>query len=818
MGSVHGTLTISFDDDGVNDANREVDKFKKKFEKLSGDLDKSGKGISSTWLSVARTIGIAAIALGGLSGGIQLVAGLVSVVASLAGAVAILPGAFAALAPVIGVLALAKDGFKELGTQLADLKPAWDALKLDVQRTLFRGISGEVRTLAAQYMPDLKTGLTGVAKALNEAAFEFSGFLKQAQTQKDVNGLMTLSAQITRNFTAALRPTLSVLRDVGIVGASVFEEITRGIGHAAEDFAGWVSNIRASGQLREWMLGGVETIKQLIQVVLILGGILGDIFGAFQDAGVDFLGTLIQILQAVSQFLGSLEGQAVLQQFAAALKEIGASVSQFLLASLKELTPALLEALPAFAKLITSLTKLLLPVVEKLAPAIENIAIFIGQNSDAVAGALIALGALAAAFKIAAIAAGILNAILAINPYVLLAVAIVALVALIIVYWDEIVAVTVKVWNYIVSFFKNTWKNIQNDAMAIWQAITSFFSTIGNALYAAFVQPIVDLNAFLAAMWQRIVDTAMVVLRPIIDIITGIFEIIHTIITTVLTVIWLLIQRIWMDIQSLTSAVWGAIVEFLTTIWTGISETAAMIWNPIKDFIIATNQAISDFVTSIWQSIKDFIIRVFGPIVDWFMGIWNRVSGSTRDGINSVMEFINSLPGRILGAVSDAGRWLYDVGKNVVIGFLNGVRDMVGRAVQEVKNMANDIIAGAKSILGIHSPSTVFKVFGVNTMEGYIVGVKEMINPVLDTVASVASNIVDRGQVPPITINPPVTTATTASSNGDAVSGQTVVIEGDLHLHVAGNLDPSDPVKFRETIKKIDDEIRKVGADGRENR
>lgn len=897
MGSVHGTITISFDDDGVDKANREVDKFKDKFQKLGKDLDKTSSGISSVWVGVARTIGMAALALTALSGGIQIVGGLVQVVIALAGALAIIPGAFAALGVVIGVLALAKDGFKELGTQLADLKPGFDQLKLDVQRALFKGIADEVRLLAKEYMPDLRAGLTGVARELNLTAFEFSGFLKQAQTQKDVNELMTVAARIVANFRAALVPVLSVLRDVGITGAQVFEEITRGIGQAATDFAGWVSNVRASGQLREWMLGGVEAIKQLIQIVLMLGGIFGEIFAAFDAAGADFLGTIVQMIQAVAQFLSSVEGQAVLQQFAAALKEIGASVSGFLLQSLKELTPALIEALPAFAKLITSLTKMLLPVIEKLAPAIENVAVFIGQNSDAIAGALIAIGALVAAFKIAAIAAGILNAILLLNPYVLIAAAIIALVALIIIYWDEIVAVTKKAWQAVLDFLSGVWNNIVEIATSVWGGITDFFKrfwpvilalftgpiglivglvikhwdqikafttsvwnaildflkSIGTALYNVFVQPLVDLANFVMGIWQRIVTEVSTFLRPIIEIISGIFEIIHTIISTVLELIWLLIQRVWMDIQTTTTTIWNAIVGFLTSIWNSIVEQATFIWNAvsttistvwnflvslfhtlfdplvawwtglwtsIQNAITTVNQAIGDFVSRKWQEIKDFLIRTFGPIVQWFIDIWNRVSQSVNDGVNNVMNFIRGLPGQILGAVGNAASWLYNAGKDVVLGFLNGVRDMVGRAVAEVKRMASDVIAGAKSILGIRSPSTVFKAFGQYTMEGYIVGIDQMINPVLDAVAAVATGIVERGTVPPVVVNPAMTAGigTSTVSGGDGASLQPVVIEGDLHLHVAGNLDPTDPVKFRQTIVTIDQAIRKVGVDGRENK
>lgn len=874
----------------MDKAEKRVDGFKKKFRKLDDDLSKATDGFSSTWLNVAKYIGIAAVALGGLSGGIQILGGLWSTVVALAGALAVLPGMFAALGVVIGVLAIAKDGFKELGTQLADLKPAWDALKLDVQKTLFKGIAQEIRTLAGTYLPTLRTGLTDVARSMNSAAFEFTGFLKQAQTQRDVNTLMQLTSQIVNNLKMAIAPLASVFRDVGIVGASVFEQITRNIGSAATEFAGWVSGMRESGQMEAWMKSGIEAIKQLIQIVLILGGIFGEIFAAFDAAGADFLGTIIQITTAIAQFLSSIEGQAVLQQFAAALKDIGATLATFLLTALKELTPALIEILPALAKLISALSKALLPVIEVLAPMLENIANFIGQNADAVAGAIVALIALAGAFKVATIAVGIFNAILLLNPYVLLAAAIIALVTLIIVYWDEIVAATKKVWQAISDFLVSTWNEIVREATAIWDAVVAFFKqfwpfilaiftgglgllvglivknwdsivaktkeiwqgvidffrTIGQWLYDVFVAPIVRLVTFLQLMWTKIVEDVKAFLTPIVEIISGIFTIIFTVIHTILTLIGLVILKAWMLIRDATLAVWGAILGFLTDLWNSIVSIATTVWNTVASFfaevwnrivtffhsmfdplvawwtnlwnqiktgITIVTQAIGDFVMRKWQEITDFIRRVFGPIVQWFQDIWNRVSSSTGEGVNSVMGFISGLAGRIWSAVSGAATWLYQTGRDVIIGFLNGVRDMVGRAVAEVKNMANDVIAGAKSILGIRSPSTVFKAFGEYTMQGYIVGVKGMANPVLDTMAAVASNIAQAGIVPPITVNPVIPGIGPVAGSDGASATTPLTIEGDVHLHVAGNLDPTKPVQWRETIKEIKKELTSIGRE-----
>jgi succinate dehydrogenase/fumarate reductase flavoprotein subunit len=50
---------------------------------------------------------------------------------------------------------------------MLDLKPAFLDLRGSVQQNLFAGLSENLRTLAARDLPNLKTGLSGIATSLN---------------------------------------------------------------------------------------------------------------------------------------------------------------------------------------------------------------------------------------------------------------------------------------------------------------------------------------------------------------------------------------------------------------------------------------------------------------------------------------------------------------------------------------------------------------------------------------------------------------------------------------------------------------------------
>lgn len=61
-----------------------------------------------------------------------------------------------------------------------------------------------------------------------------------------------------------------------------------------------------------------------------------------------------------------------------------------------------------------------------------------------------------------------------------------------------------------------------------------------------------------------------------------------------------------------------------------------------------------------------------------------------------------------MGVFSGAGSWLLSAGRNIIQGLINGITSAIGGAISAVKNAVSGIIDGAKSMLGIHSPSKVF--------------------------------------------------------------------------------------------------------------
>jgi len=112
-----------------------------------------------------------------------------------------------------------------------------------------------------------------------------------------------------------------------------------------------------------------------------------------------------------------------------------------------------------------------------------------------------------------------------------------------------------------------------------------------------------------------------------------------------------------------------AIAEFFT--WIGTT-----IWHALD----VAGQAVRDFVHFLGAA----IVSAFQAVVDFFVRFWNSIN----DGKGKLLLAVAALPGQIKAAIGDLGGLLFNAGRNVLQGFINGFRSMFG----SLANVARDAI------------------------------------------------------------------------------------------------------------------------------
>lgn len=331
--------------------------------------------------------------------------------------------------------------------------------------------------------------------------------------------------------------------------------------------------------------------------------------------------------------------------------------------------------------------------------------------------------------------------------------------------WDVIVnlvttAVT-AVWNVIqtimttISDVWNTiWNTLSTVVSTVWDAISQTVTTVFTAIWNTIQTILNTISEIWSNIWNSIKAVFAGILLTIVGLVTGNFDLIKQAITGA-----------WNVIVQSTQAIWNTIVSFLGSIWNGITSTATAIWNGISSLISNVMNAIFSTISSIWNSISSFISGILSGISSTVSSIWSGITssissfmsniGSTiSNGWNTVVSTVTSAGSRLVSAVKTAFTnavngaknfisGAINVGKDLILGFVKGVTGFAGKLIDAVGGAVKGAIDWAKGLLGIKSPSRVFRQFGVYTDQGFIIGVDSKAEQVAKSVGNMAQGAIN---------------------------------------------------------------------------
>jgi len=188
----------------------------------------------------------------------------------------------------------------------------------------------------------------------------------------------------------------------------------------------------------------------------------------------------------------------------------------------------------------------------------------------------------------------------------------------------------------------------------------------------------------------------------------------------------------------------------------GIKKAAVTVFNFVKDFLTGIWNFLKGlfekgvaFIKNVWAGIGLIFTKtkeVFDKVLGFFSGLWSKIWGfisvipgkllafgkslmqKILDGLNAgwtwVKGFFSGLWGKIWGLISGIAGKMLDFGKSLMSGIVDGIN----AGWQWVKNALGDLLGKvlptwAKKLLGIASPSKVFRSLGQNVSQGFALGI-----------------------------------------------------------------------------------------------
>lgn len=194
---------------------------------------------------------------------------------------------------------------------------------------------------------------------------------------------------------------------------------------------------------------------------------------------------------------------------------------------------------------------------------------------------------------------------------------------------------------------------------------------------------------------QALFQTWATSLQGVID---AVFPYIQTVISTVMNVINAIITTVMALIKGDWDGVWAGVGNVITTVWNGIRTVVSAGANAISGIVSAVSGSITSVWSGLWNTVKNAVSSA-----------WNGITGAVRNGVNSVANVVKGVKGKITGAFNGAGSWLVSAGRNILQGLTNGIKGAIGAVLNTISGVAQKVVDTVKHILGIHSPSRVFR-------------------------------------------------------------------------------------------------------------
>ena len=395
-------------------------------------------------------------------------------------------------------------------------------------------------------------------------------------------------------------------------------------------------------------------------------------------------------------------------------------------------------------------TKKVIMTVAILAAALGPVLIVIGKVISAVGTIMTIVPKIAGVINVVKGAFAALNATMLANPIFLIIAAIAALVAAFIYLWnncegfrqfwidlwENIKAVAVAVWTAISEFFTAAWEAIKSAAETVWNGIQDFFSGLWEGIKTIFTTVVTAISTFLSAAWTVIQTTVTTVFTAISGFFSTVWNGIKNIVTTIVTAISTFLTTAWNTIKATITTVLNAIKAVFTTVWNAIKTVITTIVNGIKNTISTVWNSIKNTVSSVVNTIKNTVSNVFNSM---WNGIKSTISGiynTIVSGFNKAISFITSLP-------SKAFQW----GKDIIMGIVNGIKSCIGAIGDAVSSVASKITSFLHFSVPDEGPLTEYESWMPDFMAGLAKGIEKSRGLVEKAVSGVASDMVINPQV-----------------------------------------------------------------------
>ena len=371
------------------------------------------------------------------------------------------------------------------------------------------------------------------------------------------------------------------------------------------------------------------------------------------------------------------------------------------------------------------------------------------------------------ATKMATAVQGAFNAVIAANPIGAIVVAVAAVVAALVWFftqtetgrkaWAAFTSFLSSAWQKAVDFITNLGQNIANfftqTLPNAFQSVIEWFQQLPERIGSALSNLLTAVGEWATCLAQSALQAGSRFVQNVADFIMHLPETIAYWLSYSITfvVAWValmgqkaidagtqFVQNAGTFISQLPGNIWNWLVATVTNTANWVAQMAGKASEAGSQFLNNTATFISQLPGRIWA----FLVNVLTGAANWAGQMASNAAQAGSRFILNAIQFMSQLPGRIAaylrGVISNVGNFagqmgqgalnagrqflsnivntlasipgrVVSIGHNIVEGIVSGIMGSIGRIGNAILGGVNDAIANVKRMLGIHSPSRLFR-------------------------------------------------------------------------------------------------------------
>lgn len=128
-----------------------------------------------------------------------------------------------------------------------------------------------------------------------------------------------------------------------------------------------------------------------------------------------------------------------------------------------------------------------------------------------------------------------------------------------------------------------------------------------------------------------------------------------------------------------------AVAPFITT----LAEMLIPVLESLRPVVENVFSFIKDFITAAIQTVRGVIEFVLNILQGNWAGAWESMKTSLSGALSAITTLIKGIPSMIVSSLGNLGSLLWDAGKNVIQGFLNGISSMFNTVKDKLKTFTS---------------------------------------------------------------------------------------------------------------------------------